>query len=128
MIFLDENIIVPERERLRAMRIHCRHVGHDVGRQGMKDINEVIPLLHQFRRPTFFTRDRDFYHPSLLHTGYCLIHLDVAFDEVADYLRRFLRHTGFRTQSQRMGKIVRVHYSGINYWQRDLSGERTFNW
>lgn len=128
MIFLDENIIVPERERLRAMRVHCRHVGHDVGRQGMKDINEVIPLLHQFRRPTFFTRDRDFYHPSLLHAGYCLVHLDVAFDEVANYLRRFLRHTGFRTQSQRMGKIVRVHYSGINYWQRDLSKERTFNW
>ncbi len=128
MIFLDENIIVPERERLRASRIHCRHVGHDVGRQGMKDINEVIPLLHSFRRTTFFTRDRDFYDPTLLHTGYCLVYMNTAVDEVADYVRRFLRHAEFRTQSQRMSKIVRLHQSGINYWQIDLKGERFLSW
>jgi len=64
----------------------------------MKDRSEIIPLLHTLRRPTFFTRDHDFYKPDLCHPGYCLVFLDVAFDEAADFIRRFLRHAAFRTQ------------------------------
>ena len=53
--------------------------------------------------------------------------LDVAFDEAAEFIRRFLRHTALRTQAQRMGSVVRVHHSGVGYWQarfkrRMLSG------
>jgi hypothetical protein len=59
----------------------------------MKDIDEIIPLLHTLKRPTFFTRDHDYYKPYLRHPGYCLALLDVEFDEAAEYIRRFLRHT-----------------------------------
>ena len=72
----------------------------------MKDRGEIIPLLHTLRRPTFFTRDHDFYKADLRHLGYCLVFLDVAFDEAAEFIRRFLRHTAFRTQAQRMGRVV----------------------
>lgn len=74
----------------------------------MKDRGEIIPLLHTLRRPTFFTRDHDFYKADLRHLRYCLVFLDVAFDEAAEFIRRFLRHTAFRTQAQRMGRVVRV--------------------
>jgi len=67
MNVLDENIIAPERARLRAWRIHFRSIGEEVGRLGMKDQNNIIPLLHRLKWPTFFTRDHGFYHPTLLH-------------------------------------------------------------
>ena len=59
MNILDENIIDSQRHRLRQWRIAVRHLGYDVGRQGMKD-QEIIALLHRVRRPTFLTRDEDF--------------------------------------------------------------------
>lgn len=33
-----------------------RQIGYDVGRQGLKD-SEIIPLLLQWRRATFFSLD-----------------------------------------------------------------------
>jgi len=114
---LDEDIDFCEREPLAAWRIHIRQIGVEIGRSGMKDRNDVIPLLHSLRHPTFFTRDHGFYHPTLRHAGYCLVYLDVTVDEVATYVRRFLRHPAFRPQAQRMGKVIRVRHSGITYGQ-----------
>jgi hypothetical protein len=125
---LDENIIAPERERLRAWRIHFRRIGVEVGRFGIQDREEIIPRLHHLRRPTFFTGDHDFYHPRLRHPGYRLVYLDVDFDETADFIRRFLRHPAFRTQAQRMGKVARVRHSGITYWQIGHAVEHVIGW
>ena len=91
MNILDEDISVVERERLRARKVHIRQIGVGIGRLGMKDRSDIIPLLHSLSSPTFFSRDHGFYHPLLLHPGYCLVHLDVAFDEVAEYARQIGR-------------------------------------
>jgi len=40
-----------------------KQIGIEIGHAGMKDRNEIIPLLHSLRRPTFLSRDDDFYHP-----------------------------------------------------------------
>jgi len=53
---LDENIVVTQRELLRSWKIHFRRIGGEVGRMGMKDRNEIIPLLHTLRRPTVAVR------------------------------------------------------------------------
>lgn len=50
MNILDEDITSPERERLRAAKPPFRQIGRELGRHGMKDRNEVIPLLHRLRR------------------------------------------------------------------------------
>ena len=50
---LDENIIDSQRQRLRHWRIAVRHMGYDVGRQGMKD-QEILTVLHRLRRPNLF--------------------------------------------------------------------------
>lgn len=94
----------------------------------MKDRSEIVPLLHTLRRPTFFTRDHDFYKPDPCHSRYCLVFLDVAFDEAAEFIRRFLRHAAFRTQAQRMGKVVRVHHCGASYWQVNARKAYTLSW
>ena len=45
MNILDENIIENQRQLIRRWRIAVRHLGYDVGRQGMQD-EEIIPFLH----------------------------------------------------------------------------------
>lgn len=59
MNILDENIPESQRLLLRSWRIRTQQIGHELGRRGMKD-EKIITLLHQLRRPTFFTRDLDF--------------------------------------------------------------------
>ncbi|MGH2541569.1 MAG: hypothetical protein ACRDIB_02150, partial [Ardenticatenaceae bacterium] len=64
MNILDENIIDSQRRRLQGWRISVRQIGYNVGRQGIKD-DEIIPLLHDLRRPTFFTLDSGFFSRDL---------------------------------------------------------------
>jgi hypothetical protein len=128
MIVLDENIDVFQRQQLERWGLHFRRIGGEVGHFGMKDCNEVIPLLHTLRRPTFFTRDRDFYQPWLRHSGYCLVFLEVTPNLAAHYLRHFLRHPEFRTQAQRMGKVINVHQDGISYWQVGMKNVQKIDW
>ena len=54
MNILDENIIDSQRQRLRHWRIAVRHMGYDVGRQGMKDY-EILELIMK-RHLMFATR------------------------------------------------------------------------
>lgn len=76
MHILDENILKSQRELLEGRRIAVRLIGVNAGRKGMLD-EEIIPLLQQLSRPTFFTRDDDFYERVLAHQGYCLVYLSV---------------------------------------------------
>lgn len=116
MNILDENIIDSQRQRLRHWHIAIRHMGYDVGRQGMKD-QEILTLLHRLRRPTFFTRDEDFYARHLCHSRYCLVYLAVAKDEVAPFVRRLLRHREVDTVAKRMGTVVRVSHVDLSLWR-----------
>ena len=66
--------------------------------------------------------------PDLCHLGYCLVFLDVAFDEAAAFIRRFLRHAAFRTQARRMGKVVRVYHHGVSYWEVNVKKAQVLGW
>jgi hypothetical protein len=125
---LDENIIASQGEQLRGWHIPFRQIGQDIGRKGMDDTSDILPLLHQQSQPTFFTRDDDFYSRTLSHPGYCLAVLSVPRDQAARYLRRFLQHAEFNTRAKRMGRVVRVSSSGIHYWQRNVEQEQMAQW
>jgi len=124
---LDENIIESQCQLLRSWRIPFRQIGFQVGREGMKD-REIIPLLHQMRRPTFFTRDGDFYHRNLCHPKYCLVHLAVRKDEVAIFVRRLLRHSEFDIISKRLGSVVRVSHVGLLVWHLHKESIIHYDW
>lgn len=117
MNLLDENVGDGQRERLRRQRIRVRHIGRDIGRKGIDD-EEIVPLLHQLRRPTLFTHDVDFFDRRRCHPGYCLVYLDIAEDRAATYIRRVLRHPRLDTQAKRMGAIIRVSSAGIRLLRR----------
>lgn len=127
MNILDENIIESQRQLLQRWHIAVRHLGYDVGRQGIQD-EEIIPFLHRLQRPTFFTRDLDFYEPSLCHRQYCLVYLAVKKDEVASFVRRFLRHREVDTVAKRMGAVIRVSHGGLAIWRLHAEQEVHVDW
>jgi len=116
LIILDENILEGQRLLLDASRLAPRQIGVDIGRKGLKD-EEIIVLLRRQRDATFFTRDAGFYMPNLRHRSYCLVVLSVGQNEVATFIRRFLRHPDFDTQAKRMGRVVRISHAGLAVWR-----------
>jgi hypothetical protein len=125
---LDENIIASQRSQLRSWRIHHRHIGTDIGRRGMKDRADVIPLLHHLRHPTFFTHDLGFFDFSLCHERYALVCLGVKARDAATYIRSLLRHPAFRTDKQRLGKVILLRTKDLSYWQVGKRGRQVAAW
>jgi hypothetical protein len=118
MLLLDENISEIEVWRLRERGIAVRQIGPDLAAPSIGDDN-ILPLLHRLKRPTFFTRDRDFWRRELAHPRYCLAFMDIPEHEgqIAEAIRRFLRHPRFDAHAKRMGKVVRVHFGGVDFYQ-----------
>ena len=127
MNILDENISSDQRDRLRIWRVPIRQIGYDVGHEGLQD-EEIIPLLNRLHRPTFFSRDWDFYERRLCHARFCLVYLSVEKDKVAIFVRRLLRHPAFDSETKRMGKVIRASDSGLSYWQLRLDQEQRIAW
>ncbi len=127
MILLDENFPESQRQLLRSWRIRPQQIGYETGRKGMQD-EEIIPFLHQLRRPTFFTLDDDFYEPTLCHAGYCLVFINAGQYEAASFVRRVLRQTHFNTQAKRMGAVMRVSHTGITVWHLHAEQEVFVEW
>src|ERR1700693_42219 len=127
MNILDENVPEGQRVLLRRRRVALRQGGQDLGRKGMKD-HEIISLLHQLNRPTFFTLDGDFYDRRLCHEGYCLVHLDVGEEVVAEYVRWLLRHRELNTRAKRLGRVIRVLPTGLALWRIHQDQEGHLSW
>jgi hypothetical protein len=99
MLIIDENLPASQRQLLRKWRIHFRFVGVDLAQPGTQDEN-LIPVLHKLAEPMFFTLDQHFFRADWAHASYGLAWLDVADNEAAEFIRRFLRHSAFDTQSK----------------------------
>jgi hypothetical protein len=127
MIILDENIPDEQADLLEKRRIHVRRIGREVGWFGMDD-EEIIPLLHQLQRPTFFTLDSDYYKRRLRHKGYCLVHLVVEDEMIAGYIQALLRQSAFNTRAKRMGCVIQVQPSGIALWRMNVQTELDMEW
>jgi hypothetical protein len=127
MNVLDENILKDQRQQLLRWRMRVYQIGYEVGRKGMVD-EEIIPLLHQLRHPTFFTLDSDFYQRQLCHAGYCLVCIDAGQTQAAFFVRRLLRHRAFNTHVKRMGAVIRVSHTGIFVWRMRADKEVFIEW
>lgn len=127
MLLLDENIVESQVQLLRARRLAPRQIGVEVGRQGMKD-DEIIPLLHSLRQPTFCTRDLRFYERDEPHAGYCIVVLSVGQYEVASFVRQILRHPQFDTHDKRMGKLLFLNQTEIKIKALHAEEETVESW
>jgi len=113
---LDENIRDDQRVLLRKWRIPFRQVGKEILRSGIQD-EELIPFLHGLRSATLFTQDKGFFKRELWHKRYSLVYVDVRYNEVAEFIRRFLGHSQFETQSRRLGVVARIRSGGVQFWR-----------
>lgn len=127
MNILDENVPASERRHLQRRHVRVRQIGFDLGRKGMTD-EEIIPFLHHLRRPTFFTRDLDFYQRRLCNRRYCLVWLEIKAAEVAEYIYRLLHHQQFNTQAKRMGSIIGASPGGLSVWRSRLGQLTRLSW
>ena len=127
MNILDENIPRNQRELLLSWRVSIRQIGYDTGRKGIQD-DEIIPLLHQLRRPTFFSRDSDFFDRRLCHQRYCLVYMDVNKYEAALFARRVLWHPELDTQAKRMGAVIRVSNRGLLLYRLHTGELTSLDW
>ncbi len=127
MIIIDENFPDSQRHLLQSWRVSFKQIAFEIGREGLKD-DEIIPLLHQLNKPTFFTLDDDFFKPKLRHAQYCLLYLDVAQYESAAFIRRTLKHSDFNTKAKRMGNVIRVSHKGLTVWKLHAEEKVQFSW
>ena len=127
MNILDENVPENQRQLLRGWRISIRQIGFDIGHEGMQD-SQIIPLLHELKRPTFFTLDPDFYKANLCHGGYSLAYLSVAQFEAAWFVRRVLRHKQLNSEAKRMGTVLRASHTGVTVWHIHAENYIELNW
>src|SRR5947208_8713901 len=127
MNLLDENIRQDQGEQLRKWRVHFRILVRDLAKPGIQD-PDTIPLLHHAKFPTLFTHDQDYFDRTLIHRAYCLVWLDVYDGDAALFIRRFLRHPAFSTQAQRLGRVVHVHKSALQYWEVGKANQTSADW
>jgi hypothetical protein len=83
--------------------------------------DEAIPfLLRQQKQPTFITiNESDFWQRVTADQRFCIICFalpDSRVQELPASLRRILQHPLFRTKLQRMGYILRVTNTHIQYY------------
>ena len=64
MNIIDENIVFSQRQRLTELKIHYKQIGFEIGRLGMKDLNDVIPLLHHLKLGRLVLQARLEHHKS----------------------------------------------------------------
>ena len=127
MNVLDENIIDSQRQMLLDRGIAVRQVGVELGHRGMSD-QEILPLLHGLSRPTFFTRDQDFYDRRLCHHAYCLVFLDVDDEQVAESVAPTLRHRELKTWAQRLGTVIRISPQSVHVGRLHAEREAELSW
>jgi hypothetical protein len=129
MLIIDESISEFEIWQLRRWGFRLRAIGPDLGNKSISD-EDILPLLLRLKRPTFFTRDRDFWQQALCHHGYCLVYVDVLEEEgeIAAHVRRFLRHRDFKVSAQRLGKVVHLYQRGIAFYQCSDAKPHRLKW
>lgn len=122
MIVVDENI---HDQRIIAA-ISAWYPGRVISitrlrlRSLIKD--DAIPaLLRKVPKPTFVTINvADFWKKIPPDSSYCFVNVALPKEctrEIPDLIRRFLRHPSFKTKTLRMGKIVRLTPTIIEYYE-----------
>lgn len=85
--------------------------------------DNVPTLLRQIDQPTFITINvDDFWRRIRADRSYCVVALELTqgkAHQISDLLRRVLRLPAFHTKAARMGKVIRVMPTYIEYYAAD---------
>jgi len=124
MIILDEQLM---RKRLKNAIAHW-YSGQVIDivtlRPNTVIKDDGIPaLLLKSKSPTFVTINvKDFWRRIPVHSKYCIVTIELPqekYFEVSQLLRELLQMPEFATKKARMGKVIRIRESDIQYYGRD---------
>ncbi len=124
MIVLDENLS----DAFIVNRISEWYVGQvillsDLRPQSVIKDEAIPALLLKVGQPTFVTINvTDFWKRTNPHRGYCIVCVTVSQNRASDVLEslyRFFHHPLFKAKSGRMGRIVRLLPSRLEYYAAD---------
>lgn len=127
---LDEQLAVnevlnPLQRRLKVQRLVELRPGEHI-------LDDRIPeILLTLTKPAFVTLDSDFWNVDLCHPGYAILYFalsDDDQDQVPHLLMELLKLDPFKTRARRMGKVVRVGKTLIQYWQRGSNTLHEIPW
>ena len=123
MILLDEN--VHQESLMASIAAWYRGQVHSLTalRPNTLIKDEAIPaLLRSVRQPTFVTTNvTDFWRRVPAHSRYSVVCVALPSErlhELPPLLRRLLRLPEFNTKAKRMGKVIRVSPSQLQYYER----------
>ncbi len=133
MIVLDENL---DEQRVRsplASRYRGRVASIRDLRPGSVIKDEVIPaLLCQHRDSIFLTTSvSDFWHLVPAHPRYCIVCAPLPNerqDELPELILSLLRHPAFRSNRQRIGKVIHLTRSRILFYESTRRLPRCVAW
>lgn len=95
----------------------------DLRRETIVEDDGITTLLHQVPNPTFVTINvSDFWLKFQPHKNYCIIGIVLLGSQsqhAPNILRNLFRLPSFRTKAARMGKIICVRPSSIDYYMID---------
>jgi len=129
-IILDEHlglddVLQPIQRWAKATRIQDLRP-----REVVKD-DRLRTILIQLNKPTLVTIDRDLWDKRYRDRRYCILYfaiLDTQQNQIPSLLRRLLHLKPFKTKAARMGKVARIAFSRISYWQLGSDELHTLTW
>ena len=129
MIVIDESIHEPAIIHAIAVWYQGQVLSVRKLRPGTLIKDDGVPaLLNQVTQPTFVTINViDFWRKVPADRRFCIIALEIAQDQTANLpnvLRRLLRLTEFSTKAARMGKVIHVMPTYIEYYAADRQIQR----
>ncbi len=127
MLLLDENITKDQKELLEKWGYHPKQIGVDLKYKGIADEN-IITFLRSSKNILFVTRDSDFYKNQLCHPAFCIVFLEVDRSECAFFVRKFLSHKKFKSNKQRVGKVIKLTQTIISYWEVNSKELMVIKW
>jgi hypothetical protein len=123
----DENFPASAMHLIRQRIASVTQVGQDWGESGWLDVEQILPHLHGLK-VTFHTLDAGLFKRRYTHSSYCLVYYDVPEAELGDWVIKFLRHHDFKTQAQRLGKVIKVKPSKLVYGELHAPRMKEVDW
>jgi len=118
-IILDEHlgrgqVLLPIQHWITAKRIQDLRPGEII-----KDERLPTILIH-LEKPTLVSIDAGLWRKSYCDRRYCILYfavLDMQQNQIPSMLRQVLRLESFKTKAARMGKVARITFTHVSYWQ-----------
>jgi len=129
-IIVDEHlglreVLLPIRRWITAQKVESLKPG-----EVLKD-DRLLQVLTHLNKPTLITIDEDFWDRRYLDRRYCLLYFALPEGQqrhIPILLRRLLRLRPFKTKAARMGKVARITFTQVSFWQLGSNNLCTFVW